>query len=634
MRNRKTKNVSLTAELESFVAEKIASGRYRSASEVVRAALRRLESQEPAQGEPPQGKSSPAPPTKGKALDGKSEPTFQGREALTARIAQLEQEIETLRASARAQTRETDERDRQQRADLADSRAETEVARSDLQRAEAQLARAEARHKRDREHDRAELASAEGIIAALESVQLAARDGEARMRALLRSASDYAIIETDPDGHICFWNSGAEALLGWTAEEAIGQNAAIVFTPEDRDAGEPERERAEALANGRCDSGRWHVRNDGTRFFAHERVIASEDGERKRLLKILRNRSEEHASEEARYASEEQMRLILDSATDYAILTLDRSGIVTSWSPGAERLLGYKDHEIIGKDGRIVFTPEDCEAGAPEMEISRALNEGRAENERWHLRKDGSRFWGSGLMLPLKADGTPGLLKIMRDETARHLADQRNKTLIGELNHRVKNTLAIVQAIAKETLRGRAAEQEIRDALNSRLFALARSHDVLATEGWEGASLEEVISRALAPFVTSGNMEDRIVVEGQKVRLSPTCTVSLSLGFHELATNAAKYGALSVPDGKIEVRWTEEPSEDGGSVRLSWRERNGPPVSPPNQKGFGSRLIERALGYELNGTAAVAYAVDGLRFEISIPKSALQLREELKHDDR
>lgn len=213
MRNRKTKNVSLTAELESFVAEKIASGRYRSASEVVRAALRRLESQEPAQGEPPQGKSSPAPPTKGKALDGKSEPTFQGREALTARIAQLEQEIETLRASARAQTRETDERDRQQRADLADSRAETEVARSDLQRAEAQLARAEARHKRDREHDRAELASAEGIIAALESVQLAARDGEARMRALLRSASDYAIIETDPDGHICFWNSGAEALL-------------------------------------------------------------------------------------------------------------------------------------------------------------------------------------------------------------------------------------------------------------------------------------------------------------------------------------------------------------------------------------------------------------------------------------
>ncbi|MFQ6162707.1 PAS domain-containing protein [Sinorhizobium meliloti] len=234
-----------------------------------------------------------------------------------------------------------------------------------MQRAAAQITRAEARHQKDREHDRAELASAEGIIAALEFVQLAARDGEARMRALLRSASDYAIIETDPHGCLNFWNSGAEALLGWTAEETIGQNAAMVFTPKDRQAGESERERAEALANGRSDSERWHIRKDGTRFFAHERVIASKDGERARLLKILRNRSEEHVSEEARYASEEQMRLIVDSATDYAVFTLDRSGIVTIWNPGRERLLGYKDREIIGKDVRIVFTPEDRETGAP-----------------------------------------------------------------------------------------------------------------------------------------------------------------------------------------------------------------------------------------------------------------------------
>jgi PAS domain S-box-containing protein len=247
----------------------------------------------------------------------------------------------------------------------------------------------------------------------------------------------------------------AKALLGWSEQEALGQNVAMVFTPEDRDVGEPEKERRDALTHGRSDSERWHLRKNGHKFYAHERVIVSTDGERKRFLKLLRNRSEEHQIEEARRASEEQMRLILDSATDYAIFTLDRDGIVTTWNPGAERLLGFKDVEIIGQNGRIVFTPEDRKAGQPENEISTALSKGRAEDERWHVRKDGSRLWGSGLMLPLKAEGTPGLLKIMRDETARHRADQMNQLLIGELNHRVKNTLGVVQAIVRETLRSR-----------------------------------------------------------------------------------------------------------------------------------------------------------------------------------
>jgi PAS domain S-box-containing protein len=415
----------------------------------------------------------------------------------------------------------------------------------------------------------------------------------------------------------------AKALLGWSEQEALGQNVAMVFTPEDRDVGEPEKERRDALTHGRSDSERWHLRKNGHKFYAHERVIVSTDGERKRFLKLLRNRSEEHQIEEARRASEEQMRLILDSATDYAIFTLDRDGIVTTWNPGAERLLGFKDVEIIGQNGRIVFTPEDRKAGQPENEISTALSKGRAEDERWHVRKDGSRLWGSGLMLPLKAEGTPGLLKIMRDETARHRADQMNQLLIGELNHRVKNTLGVVQAIVRETLRGRVAEADICDALDSRLAALARSHDILAQESWEGASLVEVVRRALMPFVPRGKLENRVMIEGEDVRLMPATALSLGMGFHELATNAAKYGALSIPEGIVEVRWIKG-SARGQALRLTWCERNGPVVLPPDQKGFGSRLIERALAYEMNGAAKVDYAPDGLRFEISIPELALQ----------
>jgi PAS domain S-box-containing protein len=532
----------------------------------------------------------------------KREPATEDQTTLIARLSELEQENAALRSKL-AQS---------------DSDAQTAARKPPEQDRQHDYRRAS-------EHGRAELASPEGMITALQSIQFSAREMEIRTRALLRSASDFAILETDSDGRIIFWNAGAEALLGWRSEEALEQNISMLFTPEDRDAGEPERERQEALANGRSDTERWHVRKDGSRFYAHERVVASIEDQRERFLKVLRNRSEEHATEEARFASEEQMRLILDSATDYAIFTLDREGVVTTWNTGAERLLGYTDDEIIGQNGLVVFTPEDREAGESNKEISKALNEGRAQNERWHMRKDGSRFWGSGLMLPLRGDGDPGLLKIMRDDTARHHADEMNKLLIGELNHRVKNTLSVVQAIARETVRGRVAEAEIRDALDSRLAALARSHDILARESWEGASLIEVINGTLLPFLVHDKPEDRLIIEGTDVRLLPNSALSLSMGFHELATNAAKYGALSAPEGSIDVRWSDERA-DGGGIRLKWRERNGPPVSPPSRKGFGSRLIERALAYEMNSTVSLDYAPDGLRFEISIPNTALQER--------
>jgi len=526
------------------------------------------------------------------------EPNTESQQALTTRIAQLEQQIETLHSAlmCASDAQAAGERERQPRTDLNAGRAEP--------------------------------SSTEGVVASPEAIQIATKETEVRLRALLRGASDYAIIETDSDGRITFWNEGAEALIGWTEAEATGRNIEMMFTPEDREAGKPEQERCEAMANGRSDYERWHIRKDGTTFYAHERVIAPLDPERKRFLKVLRNRSKEREIEEARYASEEQMRLILNSAMDYAIFTLDRSGVVTTWNPGAERLLGYGEDEIVGRNGRIVFTPEDQATGESEKELAKALNQGRAEDERWHMRKDGSRFWGSGLMLPLQPDGIPGFLKIMRDETARHRADEMNRLLIGELNHRVKNTLGLVQAIAKETLRGRDPGRDIRDALDSRLAALSRSHDILARESWESASLTEVIRRAFAPFVRQGKVEDRLTIDGRDARLSPTAALSLGMAFHELATNAAKYGALSVPSGKVEVRWREEMDRppDGTGLRLNWRERDGPPVSPPARKGFGSRLIERALAYEMNGTTRLDYAADGLRFELSIPKTALQGR--------
>ena len=188
----------------------------------------------------------------------------------------------------------------------------------------------------------------------------------------------------------------------------------------------------------------------------------------------------------------EQRRLILASATGYAIFTLDDAGLVTSWNTGAERLLRFREDEIVGREGRILFTPEDRAKGAPELEISTARANGRAENERWHVRKDGSRFWGSGLVMPLQ-HGVPGLLKIMRDETERRRADELPKLLIGELDHRVKNMLAMVRSVADQTLENVDSLAAFKTAFTSRLFALAGAHDLLTRETWVSADLQNLV---------------------------------------------------------------------------------------------------------------------------------------------
>jgi len=305
----------------------------------------------------------------------------------------------------------------------------------------------------------------------------------------------------------------------------------------------------------------------------------------------------------------EQRSLILESATDYAIFTIDRAGVVTSWNTGAERLLGFRENEIIGRDGRIIFTPEDVKKGAADWEINQALTAGRAENERWHVRKDGSRFWGSGLIMPLK-HGAPGLLKIMRDGTEHRRADEFRKLLIGELDHRVKNMLAMVRSLADQTLENVDGLAAFKTAFTSRLFALARAHDLLTRETWVSADLEKLVRSALESWIEDG----RLAVSGPPVRIGPKQAFALSMALNELATNAAKYGALSVAGGQVELRWWR----DGGVCEIRWTERGGPLVAPPRRQGFGMRILNRALAMELERPVELLFEPAGVECVISV----------------
>lgn len=193
------------------------------------------------------------------------------------------------------------------------------------------------------------------------------------------------------------------------------------------------------------------------------------------------------------------------------------------------------------------------------------------------------------------------------------LAQQRQRLMIDELNHRVKNTLATVQSIAMQTARTHEDPASFADTFQSRLMALSHTHNLLTRSHWEGAELHDVLQHE-----TMAHGANRVVLNGLKVALPPAMAVSLGMIFHELATNAAKYGALAAGDGRVFVDWSIPDLREPRLV-LKWRENGGPPAAPPARRGFGSRLIERNVRHDLAGDVKVVYASDGFSAEISIP---------------
>lgn len=207
---------------------------------------------------------------------------------------------------------------------------------------------------------------------------------------------------------------------------------------------------------------------------------------------------------------------------------------------------------------------------------------------------------------PLRdADGSvAGVFVQGHDVTDAVLADQRQRLMIDELNHRVKNTLATVQSIAMQTARSNAEPERFAESFQARLLALSHTHDLLTRSHWEGADLHEVLEHE-----TAAHGRKRVLLNGPGAPLKPSAALALGMIFHELATNAAKYGALSVPEGRVAVDWR---LADDGALTIDWREQGGPPVVAPTRRGFGSRLIERSVKHDLAGDITTEYGEDGL----------------------
>jgi PAS domain S-box-containing protein len=576
---------------------------------------------------------------------------------------------------------------------------------------------------------------------------------------ILDSATDYAIIAMDRGGRITRWNSGAERILGWRESEVLGDPSHVIFTPEDRAASRPETEMHLALTQGSAPDERWHLRKDGERFWASGELmpLKAENGSVQGFLKILRDRTQQRANVAALQRAQDQLRLAVE-ATNTGIFDLDLVTGELVWdarvralfglppdapvsydtflaglhpddrdwvdttvkaalapggaghvelayrtigiADGIERWLAATGKAIVqdGRNVRFIGTVRDITASRHAEQAVRETEEryrlaARATNDAiwdWNLASDHIRWneavrtlfgyaadevgpsgsWWKSQIHPedrervkagiyavidggsghwtdeyrfLRADGSYAyildrgyvlrddsgkavrMIGAMLDISARKRAEEHQRLLTAELQHRVKNTLALVQAIANQSLRGATDLEEACEAFSARLISLGRAHDILTQASWSEAPISDVVEGALCAHRLAD--ASRIRIGGPNVLLGAKPALSLALALHELATNAAKYGALSNATGVVDLRWHVE--TEGGVPRfcLTWSERGGPSVlGPPVRRGFGSRLIERSFAAELGGEVKMTYAPAGLICLMKAPLASVQER--------
>lgn len=331
-----------------------------------------------------------------------------------------------------------------------------------------------------------------------------------------------------------------------------------------------------------------------------------------------------------RHAASEQRRLTLELATalqryemalrgsNVAIFTQDRDLRYTSVS---KPLFGFPVEQVLGStDGDLLGEARAQSLTLLKRESLAASASRKGETE---VEEGGRKYWYDIQIEPLRdlSGTTVGLTGAAVDVTERKENEQHLRLLMRELTHRSKNLLAVIQAMARQTARHAGSNDDFVEIFSARLQALSRSHDLLVQESWYGASLTDMVRSQLGHHLDRA--DSQVTIKGPNLFLKPEAAQNIGLALHELSTNAAKYGALSVPSGHVDITWARRPPEAGGGFELSWQEGGGPPVEKPAARGFGSLVIERNLARALDGTVDLDFATSGLVCHVQVPEQHL-----------
>lgn len=451
-------------------------------------------------------------------------------------------------------------------------------------------------------------------------------------KALLELASADGLFAADVDGRLTWCNPAAARFLQTFRTSALGKPLRPILA---RLGGESLELRFLTAIRDRSSVEFVVARPGADDEWVEVRGLPVEGG----IAFFLRDVTARERSERTLRRSERRLRAATDSlrlAHQAArAATWDwRAGRALRWlDPAAARALvglGVEagDDEAIADWRTFVFDDDKPVVGSA---LSTLRDADEVVFEYRVSAADGGHRWlrSSAAVIERRGDGSPARVsgvtlditahklyeaRLEREVGERTRAERRQQLLIHELNHRVKNMLATVQSVARQSL-GRAKGASPLADFEDRLMALAWTHDVLTRERWVGASLRVILSRTLAPHAGDGRVE----LSGPDLRISPKMALALAMGGHELATNAAKYGALSSDSGRVSVRWRLDPETEPARLILDWQEIGGPPVEPPKSRGFGSRLLERGLAGELGGEVKIAFERPGVRCRISAP---------------
>ncbi|MFL6548678.1 MAG: sensor histidine kinase [Povalibacter sp.] len=433
-------------------------------------------------------------------------------------------------------------------------------------------------------------------------------------------SDDYAMFVMDPSGRVQSLNTGAEKILGYTADEIIGLSGDMIFTPEDLAQNVPDQERATSITMGRAEDERWHVRKDGSRFWGSGVLTALPGGIG--YIKILRDLTERQTAQHALKASEERFRTLATSIPQLVFTSLE-NGSRTWGSPQWVIYTGLSDKEsrdfgwleAIHPDDRDRTTSMWREAMLSGMYlVEHRIRRAQNMEYRWHQTR--------ATPLHIERPGPREWVGASTDIHDLRALKESQQVLLAELQHRTRNLLAMVQSIAERSAQGASSVPAFIADFRQRLSALSRAESITPSSDEGRIEVRNLVETELAAHLATIGKDARVTIEGPSASIPPQAAQPLMLALHELATNSVKYGALSQDTARLHVHWGTEGIRDRPEIVLHWEESAvNMPTPEERRRGYGTELIERALPYQLSAETKLEFGEEGVHCMVRVPTS-------------